>query len=47
MVYMAINPAWKKGVVVVTNVGSSQGVRVCWDIIERMLTGGGSENGRG
>ncbi|NTW59002.1 MAG: beta-lactamase family protein [Nitrospirae bacterium] len=43
MVYMAINPGRKKGVVVVTNVGSSQGVRVCWDIIERVLTGGRAE----
>ncbi len=40
LVYMAINPARKKGLVVVTNVGGSQGGRVCWDIIERMLTGG-------
>lgn len=39
MVYMAINPDRKKGIVVVTNVGGSQGARVCWDIIERMLTG--------
>jgi len=39
MVYMAINPVRKKGIVVVTNVGSAQGNRVCWDIVERMLTG--------
>lgn len=40
MVYMAINPARSKGVVVVTNVGGVQGFRVSWDIVERMLTGG-------
>ncbi len=40
LVYMAINPARKKGLVVVTNVGGAEGGRVCWDIIERMLTGG-------
>jgi CubicO group peptidase (beta-lactamase class C family) len=39
LVYMAINPARKKGVVVVTNVGGSLGGRVCWDIIEKMLVG--------
>jgi CubicO group peptidase (beta-lactamase class C family) len=36
--YMAVNPARKKGVVVVTNVAGSLGGRVCWDIVERMLT---------
>ncbi len=41
MVYMAINPERKKGVVVVTNVGDEQGDRVCWDIVERMLIGRG------
>lgn len=41
MVFMAINPARKKGIVVVTNVGNTQGSRVGWDIVERMLTGGG------
>jgi CubicO group peptidase (beta-lactamase class C family) len=41
MVYMAINPTRKKGVVVVTNVGDVQGDRVCWDIVERMLIGRG------
>lgn len=39
MAIMAINPGRKKGVVVVTNVGSVQGSRVCWDIMEKMLTG--------
>ena len=39
MVLMAINPARKKGVAIVTNVGGSQGNRVCMDIMERMLTG--------
>jgi CubicO group peptidase (beta-lactamase class C family) len=39
VVKMAINPARRKGVVVVTNVGDIQGVRVSWDIMERMLTG--------
>jgi len=36
---MAINPDRKKGVVVVTNVGDRLGNRVCWNIIERLLTG--------
>ena len=40
VVYMAINPVRKKGVVVVTNIGGTQGGRVGWDILERMLTGG-------
>jgi len=40
VVYMALNPERKKGLVVVTNVGGSQGGRVGWDIIERMLSGG-------
>lgn len=39
VVYMAINPARKKGVVVVTNVGGILGDRVCWSIMEKMLTG--------
>lgn len=39
LVYMAINPARKKGLVVVTNVDGAEGGRVCWDIIERLLTG--------
>ncbi len=42
MVYMAINPGRQKGIVTVTSVGSSQGARVCWDIVERMLTGDGN-----
>lgn len=40
VVYMAINPARKKGIVVVTNVGGTQGGRVGLDILERMLTSG-------
>jgi CubicO group peptidase (beta-lactamase class C family) len=39
MVFMAINPARKKGIVVVTNVGGSPG-RVGWDIVEKMLAHG-------
>ena len=39
-VFMAINPARKKGVVIVTNVGPLLGERVSLDIMERMLTGG-------
>lgn len=34
---MAINPQRKKALAVVTNVGPSQGHRVSWDILERIL----------
>ena len=40
--YMAIDPERGKAVVVVTNVGDNQGDRVCWDIIFRLLIGGGA-----
>jgi CubicO group peptidase (beta-lactamase class C family) len=39
VVFMAINPARKKGVVVVTNVGGAPGGRVGWDIVEKLLAG--------
>lgn len=38
-VIMAINPARKKAVAIVTNVGSALGHQVSWDILERILTG--------
>lgn len=44
VVYMAINPARKQGIVVVTNVGGIQGDRVCWSIMEKMLTGESSKS---
>lgn len=40
MVFMAVNPARKKGVVVVTNVGGAPGGRVGWDIVEKLLAHG-------